>query len=89
MSEYIGFKAGREIEWLELNLLKNKKSLSKSTICSLSGEDETIVDEWISILESRINLYKKRSQLFSFHYKLNSGSFFSIDVYINKGWCTY
>ncbi|WP_298136172.1 hypothetical protein [Flavobacterium sp.] len=59
MSEYIGFKAGREIEWLELNLLKNKTSLSKSTICSLSGEDETIVDEWISILESRINLYKQ------------------------------
>ena len=59
MSEYIGFKAGREIEWLELNLLKNKTSLSKSTICSLSGEDETIVDEWISVLESRINLYKQ------------------------------
>jgi hypothetical protein len=59
MSEYIGFKAGREIEWLELNLLKNKKSLSKSTICSLSGEDETIVDVWLSILESRIRLYKQ------------------------------
>lgn len=59
MSEYIGFKAGREIEWLELNLLKNKTSLSKSTICSLSGEDETIVNEWINILESRINLYKQ------------------------------
>ncbi|WP_418262077.1 hypothetical protein [Flavobacterium faecale] len=59
MSEYIGFKTGREIEWLELNLLKNNKTLSKSLICSLSGEDETIVDEWISILESRIYLYKK------------------------------
>lgn len=59
MSEYIGFKAGREIEWLELNLLKNNRNLSKSTICSLSGEDETIVDEWINILNSRIILYKQ------------------------------
>jgi hypothetical protein len=59
MSEYIGFKAGREIEWLELNLLKSNRNLSKSTICSLSGEDETIVDEWINILNSRINLYKQ------------------------------
>ena len=59
MSEYIGFKTGREIEWLELNLLKNNRNLSKSTICSLSGEDETIVDEWINILNSRINLYKQ------------------------------
>jgi hypothetical protein len=31
------------------------------------------------------NLYKKRSQLFSFHYKLNSSSFFSIDVYTIEG----
>ena len=58
MSQYIGFKTGREIEWLELNLLKDKRPLSKSLICSLSGEDETIVDEWISVLESRVHLYK-------------------------------
>jgi hypothetical protein len=59
MAEYIGFKEGREIEWLELNLLKNNRPLSKSTICSLSGEEESVVDEWISILESRANLYKE------------------------------
>lgn len=59
MSNYISFKSGREIEWLELNLLKNKSALSKSTICSLSGEEENIVDEWISILELRTHLYKK------------------------------
>ena len=59
MSEYIDFKSGREIEWLELNLLKNNRSLSKSLIGNLSGEEETIVNEWISILESRVNLYKK------------------------------
>lgn len=59
MSEYIGFKSGREIEWLELNLLKNNRTLSKSLICSLSGEEESVVDEWIGILESRANLYKK------------------------------
>ncbi len=58
MSDYIGFKSGREIEWLELNLLKNKRSLSKSQICSLSGEEESIVDEWISILELRVPLYE-------------------------------
>ena len=57
MSQYIGFKPGREIEWLELNLLKDKRTLSKSLICGLSGEDETIVDEWLSILESRSKLY--------------------------------
>lgn len=59
MSEFIGFKAGCEIEWLELNLLKNKKPLSKALICSLSGEEENVVDEWIGILESRLRLYKK------------------------------
>lgn len=58
MSQYIGFKSGREIEWLELNLLKNDRPLSKSTICSLSGEDESIVDEWIGTLEARVGLYK-------------------------------
>lgn len=25
MADFIEFKAGKEIEWLELNLLKNKK----------------------------------------------------------------
>lgn len=59
MAEYIGFKSGCEIEWLELNLLKNKKTLSKSTISSLSGEDEEIVAQWIATLASRVNLYKK------------------------------
>lgn len=58
MAEYIGFKSGREIEWLELNLLKNNRTLSKSTIGSLSGEEEAIVDQWISILENRTLLYK-------------------------------
>jgi hypothetical protein len=59
MAEYIDFKSGREIEWLELNLLKNATPLSKSTICSLSGEEESIVDEWISILNLRISLYNQ------------------------------
>ena len=59
MSQYIGFKSGREIEWLELNLLKNERPLSKATICSLSGEDESMVDEWIGTLEARATLYKK------------------------------
>ena len=27
MSQYIGFKSGQEIEWLELNLLKDKRPL--------------------------------------------------------------
>lgn len=60
MSEYISFKEGKEIEWLELNLLKNKKPLSKSQIVSLAdGIDEQTIDSWISTLEWRAPLFKK------------------------------
>ncbi len=59
MLDFIGFKTGREIEWLELNLLKNNIPMSKSTICSLTGEEEGAVDEWLSQLEVRNRLYKR------------------------------
>jgi len=60
MSEFIGFKLGKEIEWLELNLLKNNKPLSKSQISSLvDGVDEQTIDSWLSTLEWRTLLYKK------------------------------
>jgi hypothetical protein len=60
MSEYISFKAGKEIEWLEINLLRNNKPISKSKIISLAeGVDEQTVDSWLSILERRLHLYRK------------------------------
>lgn len=60
MSQYISFKLGREIEWLELNLLKNNTPLSKSQISSLAdGVDEQTIDGWLSTLEWRMLLYKK------------------------------
>lgn len=59
MSEYINFKTGREIEWLELNLLKDKRPLSKSKIINLTDVEEHIIDSWFSKLEFRLTLYKK------------------------------
>ncbi len=60
MSKYIGFKYGQEIEWLELNLLKNNKPLSKSQIIGfVDGVDEQTIDGWISKLELRSSFYKK------------------------------
>jgi len=60
MSKYISFKLGKEIEWLELNLLKNNEPLSKSKISSLvDGVDEQTIDGWLSTLEWRTLLYNK------------------------------
>lgn len=60
MSEYISFKVGKEIEWLELNLLKNNRSLHKSQIISLADDmDEQSVDDLLSVLEWRSIVYKK------------------------------
>jgi hypothetical protein len=54
----IDFKLGKEIEWLELNLLKNKKPLSKSKIINLaSGVDEETVDGWLSEIDNRSKLF--------------------------------
>lgn len=58
MLEYIGFKSGKEIEWLELNLLLFNRPLSKALIGELSNEEESVVNGWISIFQSRIGLYK-------------------------------
>lgn len=60
MAEYIDFKFGKEIEWLELNLLKTKRPLSKSDITRFSGvEQEDIVDSWIQQLKDRIPLFNQ------------------------------
>lgn len=60
MAKYISFKLGKEIEWLELNLLKNNEPISKSKIISLvDGVDEQTIDGWLSDLEWRSILYKK------------------------------
>lgn len=55
-SDMIGFKDGREIEWIELNLLKNNRPLSKSELTSISGCDETDVDGWLTEIELRSRL---------------------------------
>ena len=60
MSEYISFKSGKEIEWLELNLLLSNRPFNKSQIRSLADDiDEQIVDSWLSDLELRLQLYNK------------------------------
>lgn len=57
-AEYIDFKVGKEIEWLELNLLKTNIPLSKSDITRLSQvEQEDVIDSWIQELNDRITLY--------------------------------
>lgn len=60
MADFIEFKAGKEIEWLELNLLKNKKPISKSTISRLAETDrEEDIDSWIEELNQRLVLFNK------------------------------
>lgn len=55
---YVDFKEGKEIEWLELNLLITGRFLSKSMIITISGkEDENVVDSWITELEERNKKY--------------------------------
>lgn len=59
INKYVDFVEGKEIEWLELNLLLSGKPLSKSKIKSISDvDDESRVDLWISELEVRSNLYQ-------------------------------
>ncbi|MDR6515853.1 hypothetical protein [Chryseobacterium camelliae] len=51
---YLPYVQGREIEWLELNLLKSNMPLSKSTVMSLANDvDENDVDSWFSELIDR------------------------------------
>lgn len=57
--KYIDFKAGKEIEWLEINLLLSGRFLSKSKIQTISEEDdEDLIDSWIIELEMRNESYK-------------------------------
>lgn len=58
MSQYIDFKPGKEIEWLELNSLLTNQPLSKSLIYRLSGnENESEVDAWLSEIGNRATIY--------------------------------
>lgn len=58
MSKYLEFKKGREIEWLELNLLRTGEGMSKSLISSLTdGVLEEEIDSWIRELEYRSSMY--------------------------------
>ncbi len=54
MSDYFPYSEGMEIEWLELNLLKSGRPLSKSTVISLlTDPDENAIDSWFSELVDR------------------------------------
>jgi len=62
---------GKEIEWLELNLLLTKRPLSKAEIMTLSDiDDGEMIDSWLSEIEIRSALYKeplykiKRNRIF-------------------------
>ena len=58
MSKYLEFKKGREIEWLELNILRTGEGMSKSLISSLAdGVSEEEIDSWIRELEHRNSMY--------------------------------
>lgn len=51
----IPFKPGKEVEWIELNMLCYGKPLSKASLITLSGEEkEEEVDEWLTELDHRI-----------------------------------
>ena len=59
MNKYLEFKKGREIEWLELNILRTGEGLSKSLISTLAdGVSEEEIDSWIREFEYRGTLYK-------------------------------
>ena len=48
MCKYLEFKKGREIEWLELNVLRTGEGMSKSLISSMAeGVSEEEIDSWI------------------------------------------
>ena len=50
---------GREVEWLELNLLSTGNRLSKSTFVSLGNiENESELDGWLTELERRNTFFK-------------------------------
>lgn len=58
MSKYIEFKKGKEIEWLELNLLRTGEGMSKSLISSLvDGVPEDEIDSWIRELYRRTSMF--------------------------------
>jgi hypothetical protein len=59
--DFLPHSLGKEIEWIELNLLRKFTSISKSTILSILQDtaDEDTVDSWISELELRNSMLTK------------------------------
>lgn len=58
MSKYVEFKKGKEIEWIELNILRTGEGMSKALISQLAdGIEEDEIDSWIRELEYRNSLY--------------------------------
>lgn len=58
MSDKIAFKSGKEVEWIELNILRDYKPLSKSDIVTLSESlDESEVDGILSEMDWRGQSY--------------------------------
>jgi len=60
MRTIVAFKSGKEVEWIELNILLNQTSFSKSDILELSSSlDESEVDSILTDLEWRADSYLK------------------------------
>lgn len=60
MDKYEDFKRGKEIEWLEFNLLKIGKTMSKSLIQSLAEDaSEDDIASWLNELKDRQSRYLK------------------------------
>ncbi|MBK9628325.1 MAG: hypothetical protein IPO56_11660 [Flavobacteriales bacterium] len=50
----VPYKLGKEVEWIELNMLCTGQPLSKASLITTSGQNEEDVDDWLAELEFRI-----------------------------------
>jgi len=50
----VPYKLGKEVEWIELNMLCTGRPLSKASLITTSGQSEEDVDDWLAELELRI-----------------------------------
>ena len=58
MSKYLEYKKGKEIEWLELNILRTGETMSKALISELAGDvDEDEISGWLIELKNRTSMY--------------------------------
>lgn len=85
---FFPFTEGKEIEWIELNLLKNSQPISKSTIISLIPQPDDD-DDLSEVMESLIDSWF--SELIDRNYNLPT-SFYELKgntIYPNYSWMEY